>query len=515
MPDITIAESNLERRYANKIIGVISCLDRVVIQGTLPQWCYAEGMTSYLNSHQIRIFDYPRFAEPLRDEIRANAEAMAEKHGVEIQFVRKANTRKETLVANIIKERGTQPGLVCILSAMESCATYKPWFDKKQHRAYLRPATGKCLHYYFYFIDADYGLCHVRVPTWCPFRLQVYFNGHGYLAAQLAKRGVGHTALENAFIAIDDFSRAQQLADELDVRQLQRFLDRLARSCCPVIDTLKVGYHWSLMQVEFSTDILFRSKEDLSPLYESLTRTAIQAIKAQQVATFLSRKLHGNYTAELGGDFSTRIEGTRIRHHMGPTSIKMYDKFGRILRIETTTNDVSFFRNHRLVEQRDGTSTFKLAPLKKSIYSLHALRKLLLAANQRYLEFLSALDDPTPGIRSLDKVSRPVSDNGRTYKGFNFFLAEDLRSLTTIVAGEYAIRGFRSSDLTERLPHLSPSQRGRLIKRLRVHGLIKKVGYTYKYYLSQFGRCVIAAALKLKTFFLTPALSSQALTANG
>ena len=321
--------------------------------------------------------------------------------------------------------------------------------------------------------------------------------------------------LENAFVKIGDFAQAQAVADQLDIRKLHMFLDCLARRCCPAIDTLGLGYHWSLMQVEFATDILFHSKNDLAPLYESLTRSAIHAVKAEQVATFLGRKLNGHCTQELGGDFSTRIQGTRIRHHMGPASIKMYDKFGCILRIETTTNDVSFVRNHRMVEQRDGTSAFKLAPLKKSIYSLHVLRKLLLAANQRYLEFLSALDDPTQGIRSLDKVSRPVNENGRNYKGFNFFLADDLELLHTVIAGEYTIRGFRSRDLAHRLPHLSPSQRARLIKRLRLHGLIKKVAYTYKYYLSTFGKCVIAAGLKLKTFFLTPALSPRLLTANG
>ena len=60
------------------------------------------------------------------------------------------------------------------------------------------------------------------------------------------------------------------------------------------------------------------------------------------------RRLTGNFNAELGNDFNTRIQGTRIRHHIGPTSIKMYDKFGRVLPIETTTNDVSFFKHHGL-----------------------------------------------------------------------------------------------------------------------------------------------------------------------
>jgi hypothetical protein len=63
---------------------------------------------------------------------------------------------------------------------MEPCGSYKSWHDKKTHQTHLKPDDGKCLHYYVYFIDADLGLCYVRVPTWCPFRLQVYCNGHSY-----------------------------------------------------------------------------------------------------------------------------------------------------------------------------------------------------------------------------------------------------------------------------------------------------------------------------------------------
>ena len=107
-------------------------------------------------------------------------------------------------------------------------------------------------------------------------------------------------------------------------------------------------------------------------------------------------------------------------------------------------------------------------------------------------------------------MTRPVRQNGRSYKGFNFFLADDMDALSAVVAGQNAIRGFRSRDLAFALPDLSSSRRSRLIERLRTHGIIKKVAYTYKYYLSSFGRRVIAAGLHLKTFVLTPQLCPAA-----
>ena len=87
----------LTDRYSDKIRGVLSCFDRVVIQGTLPTFCYAQGMAGFLSYKNIRIFDYPRFAEPLRDELRENAERVASENGLEIEFIRKKNFRKEYL----------------------------------------------------------------------------------------------------------------------------------------------------------------------------------------------------------------------------------------------------------------------------------------------------------------------------------------------------------------------------------------------------------------------------------
>lgn len=499
--------ASLIERHDEDVVGVLSCYDRVVIHGILPGFNYAAGMTSYLRARGIRIFDYTKFAEPLRDQVRRNAEKLAEDNGLSIQFVHKSNVRKEDIVQKILGERGDEPGLVCILSAMEACQSYRPWHDKQTHETFLRPDSGRCLHYYFYFVDPKYGLCHLRVPTWCPFRLQFYFNGHNRLATKLDRAGIDYELVDNAFVDIDDFEAAQKLADELDVRELHHVLDRYARKCCPVIKTLGLSHHWSLMQVEYATDIIFGDRKALAPLYEAISRTAIHTVKPEQVATFLGRRLSGNFSAELGNDFNTRIRGTRIRHYMGPASIKMYDKFGRVLRIETTTNDVSFFKHHRNVEHRDGSIDFKLAPLKKTIYSLGDLRRLLVAANRRYLDFISDIDDPTASTKNLDKIAQPKRDAGRTYKGFNFFSPADRDVLLAVVRGEHVITGFRHRDLRRQMPQLSPSQLSRHIKRLRVHGLIKRVGHRYKYYVTALGRRAVLTGLKLRELVVLPLLA--------
>jgi hypothetical protein len=246
--------------------------------------------------------------------------------------------------------------------------------------------------------------------------------------------------------------------------------------------------------------------EDLKFIYEELVRTAIHTVKPEHIATFLGRRLTNNFEGELGTDYHTRIEGTRIKHHMKQAAIKMYDKHGWVLRIETVVNNVSFFKHHRRVEHRDGTWSMKVAAVKKSIYSLPVLRELMDASNQRYLEFISRIDDPTSGIRDLEKISKPISDGERSWRGFNLFHGEDLDLFQAIMRGEFNISGFQNRNIREHLPEKTGHQISRIFKRLRNHGLIKKVAFRYKYYLTSFGRKVIATALKMREMYLIPML---------
>lgn len=497
----------LTERYAPQIAGVLSCFDRILVFGTLPKICFAGGMTSYLYEHKIRIFDYPRFAEPFRNRLRENAERLAAENGIEIEHIRKKSFRKEDRVREILAQRGEQPGLVCIFSAMEPCATYQPWHNKGTGKTYLKPDDGKCLHYYFYFLDEELGLGYIRVPTWLPCRLQIYFNGHNWLAAQLKKRNIDYRLLDNAFVEIGDWAEAQRIADGWQAKRIHWKLDEWAKRFCPIFRDFGVAYHWSLDQCEYATDIVFRRQADLQPIYGNLTRTAIHTVKPDNVATFLGKKLVPRFEAEMGNRFNIRIEGTRIKHTMGPVSLKIYDKFGLILRIETTVNDVSFFRHYREVEHRNGARETKWAPMQKTIYSLPALRELLAAANRRYLEFLSTIDDPSAGIDKLNRVSKTVHNNDRSYPGFNFFDDDDQMLFEALARGEFNISGLHNKTLRPHLADKSSGQVSRLLKRLRLHGLIKKVGRTYKYYLTVFGKEVIAAGLKLRELVLIPQLA--------
>ena len=261
--------ASLIDRHAGKIVGVLSCFDRVVIHGTIPSVCHAKAVETLLHASDIRIFDYgPLFADPFRQSIRAHVDRIAAEAGVELEYIKKPKGyRKEDRIREIVAERGSHPGLVHIFSVMELCSSYRPWHDKRTGMTYLRGDGGKCVYYYFYFIDEVLGLCFLSVPTWCPFRAQFYFNGHNWLASKLRAARITYTLQDNAFAEISDWQKAQELADELKVTEIHERMDAAVARYVP--DLAPLGrYHWSISQAEYATDIVFRSADDLAPLYD-------------------------------------------------------------------------------------------------------------------------------------------------------------------------------------------------------------------------------------------------------
>jgi DNA-binding MarR family transcriptional regulator len=231
-------------------------------------------------------------------------------------------------------------------------------------------------------------------------------------------------------------------------------------------------------------------------------------VKPDNIATFLGQKITWNFQKEAGTNFNRRILGTRIKHHMGDVSIKMYDKQGLVLRIECTCNNIGDFRVNREVLHRDGTTSVEKAPLKKSIYSLFRLFTIMKSANYRYLEFASNFDDHSDGEKKLVEVTQSVLEDGRSFKGINFFETRDLSVLQTLGRGEFQTFGLRNKQLREHLPEIKPSAMTRILKRLRLHNLIEKIQHSSRYSITALGRQVITAGLAVRNLVIVPALTA-------
>jgi len=505
--DNPIEVQGILKTYHDNIQGQLHCFDRIIINGTFDEIAHPQAMSYQLHQNGIKLLEYGKvFAQQLRLDMRDTVEKIAKDEGLTIEHVN-FGTRKESLVSKVLERRGNREGIVHIISAMERCRCFKVGKNKVSGYLELQWDSGKCLHYYIYFMDAEYGLCYFRIPTWAPFRLQVYLNGHEYLERQMLKCGINFSKLDNCFIDISDFKKAQELADSLDPFVLHEKLNAYTQRFCGCSKRWKT-IHWSFNQVEYATDIVFKNNQILPHLYDQLVKTAVCEVGAADVYNFMGKRLTSASAAEVSSHLNTRVEGTRIKHTLDKCSIKMYDKQDRVLRIETTCNDVSFFKHHREVLKRDGSIELKNASVKKTIYSLGVLQGLMHSCNRRYYEFVSQLQDHTRGRLELAKLSeKAIDEKGKSYRGINFFNATDLTFINTLVRGENNISGFTNRMFREHLGWNS-NKISRMIKRFRNHKLIKAVRGTYKYYLTNKAKKLLIAGLQLKDRIIIPALAS-------
>lgn len=498
-------------RHRDRVIGVLSGFDRVLFRGTLRSISHLNGMCAFLHSHRILYKDFGVFAERLSGSIKQQAEAIAAAQGRPYRYLYSSGVRKEDIARSIAKADGIKEGLICILSAVEPCMSYQVRRDRERKQLVLVPHERKCLHLYFYYLDREFGFMHVRLQTWIPFSIQVCINGREWLANRMQRARIRFERRENCFTWIENLPAAQRLMDRLCTRSWHRLLNTLARRVNPWIDPkagLDIhGYYWSIREGEYATDVMFRGPEALREVYPRWVNHAIQQFRCGDVLRFLGRRTDSRFSGELHSSLRLRPEGIRVKHVVEENSIKMYDKQGSVLRIETTINNPRRFKVLRRTI-RNGKPTQAWLPMRKGIADIPRRVELSRAANERYLEALAVVGESSPTHRLLDPVSRRVVKKDRPYRGLRPISSEDANLFRAVLQGEFLIRGFTNTELRRQLlpgsdqnPVGRKRASGRItrwIRLLRAHGLVHKVSSTRYYRVTEKGQLLMTTALRLR-----------------
>jgi hypothetical protein len=404
--------------------------------------------------------------------------------------------------------------LVCVFSVLQPGRTFSFRFEKGWGS--VQPAHRKCLTLYFYLIDPRFGLVHVRLQTWFPMVVQVYVNGHEWLARKLDDNGVGYTKLDNVFLHVADVGRAQAFADRFASLDWSRILEELARQVNPLMNDLLAGltHYWVTTQCEYSTDVMFTGRAALQELYPHLVSHSTRCFGAKEVMGFLGRKLVGQFQGEFITDLlelsHQRIPGVRVKHRVKENWIKMYDKAGRVLRVETVINSPEGFRVRKSV-RRHGQPTTEWVPMRKGVAYLFRYRDVSHSANSRYLDALAVVADPTARVAELDRVTKPhATGDGRSARAINPLARDDLQLFHAVLDGADALRGFTNQDVRARLqgtPHLArfpddPKRQsakvGRILHRLHAHGLVAKFPHSRRWRATRLGRRLMATAIQIR-----------------
>jgi len=517
----SMTTQTLVERYGKEIKGVLECFDRVVLFGTYKAIGWPGAMDQYLHGRGKTLVEFNKtYATELRLEVSNHIRALAAEEGLAIREV-EAGERKEAIVEEILTRRGRRVGVVCVLGAMERCRCYCVTKNHQKGRLELRWRVSKCHHFYVYFIDAEFGLCHLRIPTWAPFRLQFCCNGHDWLERQMKGAGLRFRKVDNCFTAISDFAAAQALVERFAPERLHRVLNELAARWVAVDRRLGYSLHWSIYQAEWSTDVVFKNERVLPGLYREIVRTAAVEVQCADIYRFFGKVPRAQSGVERGSRFQTLLQGTRLKHTLGATSLKMYDKAGTVLRLECTTSDVSTFPHRRKVEPHRSAApgespagagsrgAMKWAPMRKTMYSLRPLAEALRACTGRYLAYISQWEDHTRQRQALHEITQCQRDEkDRSVRGVNFFRADDLEFLCALQRGEHQIQGVRNRTLQPQLPQWSPAKIGRTLRRFHVLNVIKRVKGTRKYYPTARGERLIVTGLQLTERLILPGLTA-------
>jgi hypothetical protein len=193
----------------DRIHSVLSCFDRMLFRGYLPIMSGWQ-MAQFFNSSKIRFRELKGFLVQNAERVKRHAMIIAEQERRPFQYLQE-KVKKEDLAKQIAERDHIEEGLICIFSVLEPCRTFS--FRSEKGKPFVASARRKCLFLYFYFSNRDFGLMHVKLQTWFPLQIQVYVNGHEWLARKLKANRIRYTKHDNAFLWIQDLARAQKFSD--------------------------------------------------------------------------------------------------------------------------------------------------------------------------------------------------------------------------------------------------------------------------------------------------------------
>jgi hypothetical protein len=504
-----------EDLHRDRISGSLAMFDRMIFKGHLSALYKQDAARCFLWSQGVALKDFTAYAKATTERIANNARKLVTDAGRPVISFDHVKTRNRTQhkddLAKWIAERdGITEGIICLISAVESCFSFQVRKRYETGKLELFRRERKCLHHYLYLIDDEFGFMHVRIQGWIPYECQIYINGREWLARQLDRRGVGYVRYDNSLLAVDDLDVAAELCERFAHKAWPRVLNVFARRLNPILPAIRAanygGYYWVLDQAEIATDVMFKTRPQLLEVWPDLVRHATLNMSSEDVLGFLGRKLHPSLAAQVVTDAKRRPEGWRIRHRMAGNWVKVYDK-ASVLRVETTINNPREFRVLRVFTDEHGRRERRWCEMRKGVVDLWRNYQVGIGANHRYLEALAAAPLKGEGIAALDALCRPRTNRGRRVARFSPLSPADLALFRAALAGEHAIVGFRNADITARLYRRPPSDRdeahrrcervSRLIVKLRGHHLVAKVPRARLYRVTRYGHRVMTAAIAL------------------
>jgi len=462
----------------------LECIDRMYLNVFVPRLQREVGVAGFFRFHRGHRFASSVLMDPISQAFVDAMSGFAQKEKLDVVSFRKGE-RKDDVMKEYLKRFHGEEGVLFIGKAQEKT----PVFRTERRRnvktgasyPWLVRSTAMVNHFYVYCVDRDFGPFFLKFCTYFPYNAKLCINGHEWLKRQLEQREIGFEALDNGVLACERPTKAQDLCEALSAHKidalLRKWLRRLPHPFTPADRLAGYRYDISILQAEFSlTQVLDRPVTGRA-FFEEVIRENLDIGRPSQAQLIFARRVN----RRTPGPFRTRVitEGVIPSLHVDYKSsrIKQYHKEGRALRTETTINNPRDFG------------------IGKHLRNLPALRNIGFQANRRLLNVQTVSHDCAIGEEAFDQVARPLELDGQRASALRFGEPRTQALFGALVLFSVQAQGFNNAQLRTHLAtllgldpeHFSAGRMSYDLRRLRLHGLIRRIEKTHRYELTDQG----------------------------
>jgi len=462
----------------------VESIDRMYLNLYVPILQAPAGCAHFWIHHRGYKLASSALMDPMTRRFVSNIENFALTEGIEVVAFEKNQRKEQMAQARLAKFAGDE-GVLFIGKAQEKAKVVRTrrLRGAKPGTSYpdLYMATSMVNHYYFYCVDRDFGPFFMKFCSYFPYNGKLCINGHEYAKRQLERAGIAYEALDNGVVSCTDPARLQKICDGLSAERIDALARKwLRRLPHPFLQNDRAAgylYDISILQAEFSLTQSLDRPLSGRVFFEDVIRDNLDMGRPDRVQLIFERRV----TRKTPGRFRTRVitDGVTPSLHVEykHSRIKQYHKLGRALRTETTINDTRDFA------------------IGKRLKNLPQLRKVGFAANRRLLSVQRISHDPSIGEDAFANVQQPTTVQGQRAAGLRFGEPRAMALLAAISAYRLLPQGFSNRELREYVAPLlgiPPEQYGRGkmtydLRRLRLHGLVKRIPKTHRYRVTDHG----------------------------
>jgi hypothetical protein len=482
----------------------LECIDRMYLNVYVPRLQREEGVAGFFRFHRGHRFASSVLMDPISQAFVEAMTGFAQKQKLDVVGFHKGE-RKDDVMKGYLKRFRDEEGVLFIGKAQEKT----PVFRTERRRnvttgatyPWLVRSTAMVNHFYVYCVDRDFGPFFLKFCTYFPYNAKLCINGHEWLKRQLGQRDIDFEALDNGVLACARPAKAQALCETLSAHKidalLRKWLRLLPHPFTPADRRAGYRYDLSILQAEFSlTQVLDRPVTGRA-FFEEVIRENLDIGRPSQVQLIFERRVN----RRTPGQFRTRVitEGVIPSLHVDYKSsrIKQYHKEGRALRTETTINNTRDFG------------------IGKNLRNLPALRNIGFQANRRLLNVQTVSHDCAIGEDAFDQVAHPLALDGQRASALRFGEPRTQALFGALVLFSVQTQGFNNAQLRTHLAsllgldseHFSAGRMSYDLRRLRLHGLIRRIEKTHRYELTDQGLRIAMFFTRTYARLLRPGLA--------